>query len=104
MKILAIWITKGLFIFVICIVEWNICSNLKHIINPSDMNDFGELIVTGVIQNSMGTVVKNTPIPKHDGLFFSMNQIQIVYDGWDDIYYIRSIWGTWSEWRKIILS
>ena len=28
MKILAIWITKGLFIFVICIAEWNVCSNL----------------------------------------------------------------------------
>ena len=28
MKILAIWITKGLFIFVVCIAEWNVCSNL----------------------------------------------------------------------------
>lgn len=28
MKILAIWITKGLFIFVIYIAEWNVCSNL----------------------------------------------------------------------------
>lgn len=25
---MAIWITKGLFIFVICIAEWNVCSNL----------------------------------------------------------------------------
>lgn len=68
------------------------------------MNNFGEAIVIGMIQNSMGTVVKNTPIPTHDGYFFSMNQIQVVYDGWDDIYYIRSTWGTWREWRKIILS
>lgn len=30
MKILAIWITKGLFIFVICIAEWNVCSNLMN--------------------------------------------------------------------------
>ena len=30
MKILAIWITKGLFIFVICIAEWNVCSNLDR--------------------------------------------------------------------------
>lgn len=30
MKILAIWITKGLFIFVICIAEWNVCGNLKQ--------------------------------------------------------------------------
>ena len=28
MKIFAIWITKGLFIFVIYIAEWNVCSNL----------------------------------------------------------------------------
>ena len=27
-KISAIWITKGSFIFVICIAEWNVCSNL----------------------------------------------------------------------------
>ena len=30
MKILAIWITKGLFIFVVCIAEWNVCSNLEQ--------------------------------------------------------------------------
>lgn len=36
MKILAIWITKGLFIFVICIAEWNVCSNLRVITyNPT---------------------------------------------------------------------
>ena len=33
MKILAIWITKGLFIFVICIAEWNVCSNLGNGLN-----------------------------------------------------------------------
>ena len=27
---MAIWITKGLFIFVICIAEWNVCSNLLN--------------------------------------------------------------------------
>ena len=31
MKILAIWITKGLFIFVVCIADWNVCSNLGTI-------------------------------------------------------------------------
>lgn len=31
MKILAIWITKRLFIFVVCIAEWNVCSNLGKI-------------------------------------------------------------------------
>lgn len=30
MKILAIQTTKRLFIFVVCIAEWNVCSNLIH--------------------------------------------------------------------------
>lgn len=30
---MAIWITKGLFIFVVCIAEWNVCSNLNNLSN-----------------------------------------------------------------------
>lgn len=102
MKILAIWITKGLFIFVIYIAEWNVCSNLILINNPNDINEFKEGFAAGMINNSTSEQVKNTPIPTHDGFFLNLNQIQIVYDGWRDIFYIRSIWGSWREWKKLI--
>ena len=44
-KISAIWITKGLFIFVVCIAEWNVCSNLglmyyERINLKSDSNNY----------------------------------------------------------------
>lgn len=47
MKILAIWITKGLFIFVIYIAEWNVCSNLSTKMTfheKNDEKDFNDLL------------------------------------------------------------
>lgn len=70
--------------------------------NPNDINQFKKGFAAGMINNSTSEQVKNTPIPTHDGFFLNLNQIQIVYDGWKDIFYIRSIWGSWREWKKLI--
>ena len=52
MKILAIWITKGLFIFVVCIAEWNVCSNLGFrgsFLEYKEVTKKGEYIFTNNI-------------------------------------------------------
>lgn len=51
MKILAIWITKGLFIFVVCIADWNVCSNLGiKLLSPTINTDNVSNLETKIIQ------------------------------------------------------
>ena len=49
---MAIWITKGLFIFVICIAEWNVCSNLDNL-KFFDFNTWGDSL-EGISEKVMG--------------------------------------------------
>lgn len=69
MKILAIWITKGLFIFVICIAEWNVCSNLsdfKNINSDSSLNtlSFNDLASQGTSIAMIPGTTEGTPSDK----------------------------------------
>lgn len=79
MKILAIWITKGLFIFVICIAEWNVCSNLGAKIRIGNTNENNVLIYNcQSLKNGLYIIYAYFPGIFHLGFFIkSDNEIMI---------------------------